>query len=74
MGDVSTIRETPFGNCIGAKILDITTVETDEFVAGEPNHVYFHLDNGITFFATMGCEGEGLMGFIDMEAGGDDAD
>lgn len=54
---METIRDTPFGRCIGARILDITTLDKEEFFAGEPNHVYFHLDNGETFFATMGVDG-----------------
>lgn len=67
---VDTIRETPFGKCIGRTILDITTGERGD----EDEHiVYFHLDNGETFFATIGHEGDpGLMGFIDMDAQGED--
>ena len=45
MEGMETIRETPFGGCIGARILDITTTSTEEFLAGELNHVYFHLDS-----------------------------
>jgi hypothetical protein len=63
---VPTIRDTPFGQCIGATILDITAVDTEDFLSGEPNHVYFHLSNGMTIFATMGVDGEGLMGFLDL--------
>lgn len=67
---VGTIRETSFGDCIGRTILDVTTGEFGE----EDSHlVYFHLDNGQTFFATIGHEGNsGLMGFLDMEAPGED--
>ncbi len=68
---VETIRETLFGDCIGAKILDITAVDNDEFLGGEKPYVYFHLDNGKTFFATMGVDGQALMGFIDMTADDD---
>ena len=58
-----TIRETPFGSCIGQKIMDITTGEGEY-----ENHVYFHLSNGETFFATIGNEMQPmLMGFIDMK-------
>lgn len=63
-----TIRQTPFGSCIGARILDITTEEWEDVKRGEPNRVYFHLDNGQTFFATMGFDGDGLMGFLEMKA------
>ena len=72
MADMETIRDTPFGCCIGARILDVTSVSPEEFLAGEGNYVYFHLDNGQTFFATMGVDGEGLMGFIDMNAADDE--
>lgn len=67
---VDTIRDSLFGGCIGRTILDITTGEFGE----EDSHiVYFHLDNGQTFFATIGHEGNrGLMGFIDMDAQGED--
>lgn len=66
----ATIRETPFGGCIGRTILDVTT---GDFGDEDSNLVYFHLDNGQTFFATIGHEGNpGLMGFIDMDAQGDD--
>lgn len=65
MGGASTIRETPFGSCLGARILDITT---GEFGEEDANTVYFHLDNGETFFATMGDENSpGLMGFVGMD-------
>ena len=58
-----TIRETPFGSCIGQKIMDITTGEGEY-----SNHVYFHLSNGETFFATIGDESNpGMMGFVDMK-------
>lgn len=68
--EVDTIRETPFGGYIGRTILDITT---GEFGTEDANLVYFHLDNGETFFATIGTEDNpGLMGFLDMEANGDD--
>lgn len=67
---VTTIRETPFGQCIGKTILDITM---GEFGGEDAQIVYFHLDNGETFFATIGHEGNpGLMGFIDMDAQGED--
>lgn len=66
---VDTIRETPFGGCIGARILDVTT---GDFGDEDQNKVYFHLDNGQTFYATIGTDGENLMGFIDMEADEDD--
>ena len=60
---VETIRDTPFGQCVGARILDITSGEgDDEF------KVYFHLDNGQTFFATVGNEDSPcLMGFVSMD-------
>lgn len=69
-GEVDTIRETLFGDCIGRTILDVTTGDWGD----EDAHlVYFHLDNGQTFFATIGHEGNPeLMGFIDMDAQGDD--
>jgi len=60
---VETIRETLFGSAIGKRILDIT--------AGEGEHsdkIYFHLDDGQTFFATIGNESNpGLMGFLSMD-------
>ncbi len=59
------IRQTPLGACIGATILDITAVDTEEFLAGAPSHVYFHLSNGETIFATMGTEKDpGLLGLL----------
>jgi hypothetical protein len=59
------IRQSPLGWCIGATILDITTPDTDEFLAGHPNHVYFHLSNGETIFATLGTERDpGLVGLL----------
>ena len=59
------IRQTPLGECIGATILDITTPDTDDFLAGAPNHVYFHLSNGETIFATLGSERTpGLVGLL----------
>jgi hypothetical protein len=65
MMGIETIRETPLGRCIGSTILDITTPDTDEFLAGGPNHVYFHLSNGETIFATLGDESNpGLVGLI----------
>ena len=67
MDGVETIRETPFGSCIGQKIMDITTGEGEY-----ENHVYFHLSNGETFFATIGNESNpGLMGFVDMNTEGE---
>jgi hypothetical protein len=67
---MDTIRETPFGSCIGATIIDITADDAEEFLADPKNnnHVYFHLSNGHTIFATLGDEGEGLTGLLDMEA------
>jgi hypothetical protein len=62
------IRQTPLGTCIGATILDITTPDTDEFLAGAPNYVYFHLSNGETIFATLGTEQTpGLVGLLGTE-------
>ena len=65
----NTIRETLFGSCIGRRILDITTGEGED-----EDKVYFHLDNGQTFYATIGSpeKNSGLMGFIDMESDDDD--
>jgi len=64
MEQMETIRDTPFGSCIGRKIMDITTGDEGTEYA---NHVYFHLDNGETFFATIGTEKcPALMGFVDM--------
>ena len=69
--EFSNIRETPLGNCIGSTILDITTPDTGEFLEGAPNHVYFHLSNGETIFATLGNEhNPGLVGLL----GTDDED
>ena len=66
MDGVDTIRETPFGGCIGRKILDITT---GDFGDEDEYRVYFHLDNGETFFATMGNENSpGLVGFLAMNS------
>jgi chemotaxis receptor (MCP) glutamine deamidase CheD len=68
MMSTETIRETLLGQCIGATILDITTPDADEFLAGGPNHVYFHLGNGETIFATLGDESNpGLVGLLDTE-------
>lgn len=64
----NTIRDTPFGKCIGATILDVTSEEWEDVKAGEPKRIYFHLSNGETFFATMGFDGDGLMGFLDLES------
>jgi hypothetical protein len=63
---MNTIRDTPLGACIGATIVDITATDADEFLNGGPNHVYFHLSNGQTIFATLGVEGEneGLFGML----------
>lgn len=67
---VDTIRETPIGQCIGAKLLDITTGDHGE---DDSHFVYFHFDNGQTIFATIGHESNpGLMGFVDMDDEGDD--
>jgi hypothetical protein len=67
------IRETVIGECIGATILDITTIDTDEFLTTGENEVYFHLSNGKTLFATMGTEeAPGLIGMVDMDATDDD--
>lgn len=61
-----TIRETPFGKAIGARILDITT---GDFGEEDQNRVYFHLDNGETLFATIGNENQPeMMGLLDMNA------
>ena len=65
--DFETIRDTALGTCIGASILDITTPDLDDFLAGAPNHVYLHLSNGETIFATLGDEGEGLVGLMGTE-------
>lgn len=63
-----TIRETWFGSVIGKRILEITTGEGED-----SDKVYFHLDNGETFFCTIGSEHTpGLMGFIDMTADDDE--
>lgn len=64
---VNTIRDTPLGACIGTTIVDITAVDTEEFLAGGPNHVYFHLSNGETIFATLGVDGESLVGLLGTE-------
>jgi hypothetical protein len=61
---VDTIRETPLGNCIGATILDITAIDPDEFLETGKNQVYFHLSNGETIFATLGTDGDGLVGML----------
>jgi hypothetical protein len=67
-----TIRETLFGTCIGRRILDITT---GELGAEHWDKVYFHLDDGQTFFATIGSElNPGLLGFIDMDDDDDGED
>ena len=66
----NSIRDTFFGSCIGRRILDITQGEMGE---DDWNKVYFHLDNGQTFFVTIGDIGEDLMGFLDMEAKDDDS-
>jgi len=63
---LETIRDTPFGNAIGARILDITT---GDFGEEDQYRVYFHLDNGETLFATIGNENQpNLMGVLDMNA------
>ena len=66
---LQTIRESLFGACIGKRILDITTGDmgTEDW-----NKVYFHLDDGQTFYTTIGDVGENMMGFLDMEGDGDD--
>ena len=61
---VSTIRDTPFGECIGATILDITADDPEEFLASGANRMYLHLSNGETIFATLGVDGEGLIGML----------
>jgi hypothetical protein len=63
----NTIRETPFGKCIGARLIDMTADEKDEIEDGK-SRVYFHFDNGETIFATIGDIGSELMGMLDMEA------
>jgi hypothetical protein len=71
------IRQTPLGDCIGATILDITAVDAEEFLEGGPNHVYFHLSNGETIFATLGTEENpglvGMLGTEDEDADGEHA-
>jgi hypothetical protein len=64
-----TIRETPLGACIGATILDITAADKEEFLAGgeDAHRVYFHLSNGETIFATIGVDGENLLGMLGTE-------
>lgn len=62
-----TIRDTPLGTCIGATLVDITAVDTEEFLAGAPSHVYFHFSNGKTIFATLGTDGDGLVGMLGTE-------
>lgn len=67
-----TIRETLFGGAIGRRILDITAGEmgTEHW-----NKIYFHLDDGQTFFATIGDEkNPGLLGFLDMSDDDDDGE
>jgi len=64
MSEFNTIRDTPLGECIGATILDITADEVDEFLKEGKNRVYFHLSNGETIFATLGTEGDGLVGML----------
>jgi hypothetical protein len=69
---VDTIRETLFGECIGARIVDITT---GEHGSEDADKVYFHLDNGQTFFAAIGMTdaakpNPAVLGFLDMS--GDD--
>jgi hypothetical protein len=72
-GGVDSIRDTPLRACIGARILDITADDFEEVEPGEHGgKVYFHLDNGQTLFATIGHEGEGFLGLLDMEAEGSD--
>jgi hypothetical protein len=68
MEKIISIRDTPLKNCIGARILDITGVDTEDFLAGEDNTIYFHLDNGETLYATMGVDGQNLLGMLNMEA------
>jgi hypothetical protein len=66
--EYENIRQTIFGQCIGATILDITTPDTSDFLAGSPNHIYFHLSNGETIFATLGSEhNPRLVGFLGTE-------
>jgi len=61
---VDNIRETLFGSVIGKRILDVTEGEGEY-----SDKIYFHMEDGQTFFATIGNESNpGLMGFIDMEA------
>jgi hypothetical protein len=69
MAGVATIRDTVLGRCIGATILDITAVDTEDFLAGAPPYVYFHLSNGETIFAMCGVTGksEGLLGMLGEE-------
>jgi len=72
MSDVcETIRETPLGACIGARLMDITSDDKDEIEDGK-SHVYLHFDNGETIFATIGDIGSGLLGVLDMK--GEEAD
>ena len=67
-----TIRETLLGTCIGATIIDITSTDKDEFLNGGPNHVYFHLSNGETIYATLGVDGEGLVGMLGTDDEGEE--
>jgi hypothetical protein len=73
---LQTIRDTPLGACIGRVLLDITADDTDEFLA-DPEHksrVYLHFDNGQTIFCTVGVDGEGLLGMLDLEGNDDGTD
>lgn len=61
---VSTVRDTPLGECIGATILDITAVDTEEFLRTKDSRIFIHLSNGMTIFVTMGTENPGLIGIL----------
>ena len=68
MNGCESIREMPLGDCIGATILDITSDDAEEFLAdNSKNRVYFHLSNGETIFATLGIDGDGLVGMLGTE-------
>jgi hypothetical protein len=71
---MNTIRDTRFGDCIGARILDITT---GDHGTEDGDKVYFHLDNGQTFYAAIGLTeveqpNPAELGFLDMSGDGED--